>query len=50
VRTGYLHDGRARTLRDAILAHDGQGRAARDCFAGLDDHQQDQVVEFLNSL
>jgi CxxC motif-containing protein (DUF1111 family) len=50
VRTGYLHDGRARTLRDAILAHDGQGRAARDRFAGLDDHQQDQVVEFLNSL
>jgi CxxC motif-containing protein (DUF1111 family) len=50
VRTSFLHDGRARTLLDAILAHDGQGRAARDLFAGLDDREQDQLVAFLNSL
>jgi CxxC motif-containing protein (DUF1111 family) len=50
VRTSFLHDGRAATLRDAILAHDGQGRAARDRFAGLDDRTQDQIVEFINSL
>jgi CxxC motif-containing protein (DUF1111 family) len=50
VRTSFLHDGRASTLQDAILAHDGQGRAARDRFASLDDHKQDQILEFLNSL
>jgi CxxC motif-containing protein (DUF1111 family) len=50
VRTSFLHDGRAKTLQAAILAHDGQGRAARDRFAGLDDRKQDQVLVFLNSL
>jgi CxxC motif-containing protein (DUF1111 family) len=50
VRTSFLHDGRAKTLRDAILAHDGQGEAARDLFAGLDDREQDEIEAFLNSL
>jgi CxxC motif-containing protein (DUF1111 family) len=50
VRTSFLHDGRAKTLKDAILAHDGQGAAARDRFAGLHRHEQDQILEFLNSL
>jgi CxxC motif-containing protein (DUF1111 family) len=50
VRTSYLHDGRARTLQEAILAHDGQGQAARDRFAALDDHEQDQILDFINSL
>jgi CxxC motif-containing protein (DUF1111 family) len=50
VRTSFLHDGRAKTLSDAILAHDGQGAAARDRFAGLHDQEQDQLLEFLNSL
>jgi CxxC motif-containing protein (DUF1111 family) len=31
--TTYLHDGRATTLNDAILAHAGQGKKARDRFA-----------------
>ena len=50
VRTSFLHDGRAASLRDAILAHDGQGRAARDRFAALDDETQDKLLAFLNSL
>jgi CxxC motif-containing protein (DUF1111 family) len=50
VRTSYLHDGRAVTLQDAILAHDGQGRAARDRFAGLDSHEKARLLAFLNSL
>jgi CxxC motif-containing protein (DUF1111 family) len=50
VRTSFLHDGRAPTVRDAILAHDGQGRPARDRFAGLDDDEQDRVVDFINGL
>jgi CxxC motif-containing protein (DUF1111 family) len=50
VRTSFLHDGRAKSLRDAILAHTGQGQAARDLFADLDEHAQDQILAFLNSL
>ena len=50
VRTSFLHDGRAATLQDAILAHDGQGKTARDRFAGLSEHRKHQVLEFLNSL
>jgi hypothetical protein len=45
VRTSFLHDGRAETLEDAILAHDGQGRAARDRFAGLPDHEQSSTPQ-----
>jgi CxxC motif-containing protein (DUF1111 family) len=45
-----IHDGRVRTLPDAILARDGQGRAARDRFAALDERAKDQLVAFLNSL
>jgi CxxC motif-containing protein (DUF1111 family) len=50
VRTSFLHDGRARTLGDAILAHQGQGQAARDFFANLDAAEQEAIIEFINSL
>ena len=33
--TYFLHDGRARSLEEAILWHDGEARAARDAFAAL---------------
>jgi mono/diheme cytochrome c family protein len=46
----YLHDGRAATLRDAILKHDGEALAARNSFAALTADEQNKVVEFLNSL
>ena len=29
---------------------DGQGQAARDRFADLQDHEQDQILEFIKSL
>jgi CxxC motif-containing protein (DUF1111 family) len=45
-----LHDGRATTIADAILAHDGQGRAARDRFAGLTAEQRARLIAFLGSL
>jgi CxxC motif-containing protein (DUF1111 family) len=50
IRTSFLHDGRAKTIRDAILAHDGQGLAARDRFATLRAREQAQLLEFINSL
>ncbi len=48
--TTYLHDGRATTIRDAILAHDGQGRAARNRFAALSTDRQLRLIAFLKSL
>jgi len=46
----YLHDGRASTLRKAILAHDGEARAVRKAFEGLPTHDQLALVAFLNDL
>lgn len=46
----YLHDGRAPTVADAILAHDGESAASRDRFNKLPAAQQHQLVDFLNSL
>jgi CxxC motif-containing protein (DUF1111 family) len=48
--TQLLHDGRAHTVRDAILAHDGQGRAARDTFASLGTGAQNLLIKFVNSI
>ena len=48
--TGYLHDGRATTLKDAILAHDGQGKRARERFSRLSDLEQKALFAFVNSL
>jgi CxxC motif-containing protein (DUF1111 family) len=50
VLTTFLHDGRATSLSQAILAHAGQGQAARDRFAGLGASDQANLIAFLNSL
>ena len=46
----YLHDGRAGTLRDAILAHGGEAEIVRQRFFDLDEAEQRQVLAFLNAL
>ncbi len=46
----YLHDGRAKTIADGILAHGGEAQASRDAFAALSSSEQNDVVEFLMSL
>jgi CxxC motif-containing protein (DUF1111 family) len=48
--TTFLHDGRAATIEDAILAHDGQGRAARDGFIRLPAEDKARLVAFLRAL
>lgn len=48
--TAYLHDGRAATFDDAILAHDGEARASRNQFAALDAKSKAKLREFLKSL
>jgi hypothetical protein len=46
----YLHDARALTLREAIVAHGGEGQAAADNFDLLSATEQDDLLTFLNSL
>jgi CxxC motif-containing protein (DUF1111 family) len=45
-----LHDGRAPTLRDAILAHDGEAATARGSFAALAPDDANELLEFLGTL
>lgn len=46
----YLHDGRATTLEEAILAHGGEGGTARDAFDALDASRQAELLAFLENL
>lgn len=46
----YLHDGRSNTLEQAILAHGGEALASRDAFAGYNQTQQLDLIEFLMTL
>jgi CxxC motif-containing protein (DUF1111 family) len=46
----YLHDGRASTLRKAILGHDGEAREVRQSFEALPTHDQLALVAFLDDL
>lgn len=46
----FLHDGRARTLLEAILWHGGEAQAARDGVVALPKADRDALVAFLESL
>jgi len=50
LRTAYLHDGRATTASQAILAHDGEVRPARDRFGNLSPPDKAHLLEFLRTL
>ncbi len=47
---GFLHDGRARTLQEAILWHGGEAQKARDAYIALPKAERDALVKFLESL
>ena len=46
----YLHDGRAATLQDAIIAHSGEANAAKKSFVALPAAERGKLLAFLNSL
>jgi CxxC motif-containing protein (DUF1111 family) len=46
----FLHDGRARTLAEAILWHDGEAARAREAFRTASSADRDALVAFLNTL
>ena len=49
-RMHLLHDGRAKSLPEAVEFHGGEGAASRAAFRALSPEQRDQVVRFLESL
>jgi CxxC motif-containing protein (DUF1111 family) len=46
----YLHDGRAATITDAVLAHDGEAAASRSAFQALSPDDQRSLIEFVSAL
>lgn len=46
----FLHDGRAKTVKEAIQLHDGQGRKARDRYTDLPESEKRALLDFLNSI
>ena len=47
---GFLHDGRARTLLEAVLWHGGEAQAARDDVVAMSADERAALILFLESL
>ncbi len=48
--TFFLHDGRARTLLEAIMWHGGEAEASREVVRNLSQADRDALIAFLESL
>ncbi len=46
----FLHDGRARSVEEAVLWHDGEAAVVRERFAHLPRAQRAQLLEFVEAL
>lgn len=46
----YLHDGRARSLEEAILWHGGEAQTSKELFMQLTKDQRELVIKFLGTL
>ncbi|WP_438424230.1 di-heme oxidoreductase family protein [Aquimarina macrocephali] len=48
--TNLLHDGRARTIEEAILWHDGEATASKKEFMNLAEADRTKLIDFIKSL
>jgi len=48
--TRYLHDGRARTMMEAVMWHGGEGEASREKVRKMDKADREALIKFLESL
>jgi CxxC motif-containing protein (DUF1111 family) len=48
--TNFLHDGRARSLLEAVMWHGGQATAAREAVRNASSSDRNDLMAFLNSL
>ena len=46
----YLHDGRAETFADAILAHGGEAEFCVTAYINCDPHERLALIAFLETL
>ncbi len=46
----FLHDGRAKSVQEAILWHGGEAQAAKQNFTQLKQTQRQQLIQFLETL
>ena len=46
----YLHDGRARSLLEAVLWHGGEAKKAKDTVVAMSPEERQQLIDFLESL
>jgi CxxC motif-containing protein (DUF1111 family) len=46
----FLHDGRARTLEEAILWHGGEAEASRNAYERMSPEERRRLITFLDSL
>jgi CxxC motif-containing protein (DUF1111 family) len=46
----FLHDGRAKSIEEAVRLHGGEGTAARDRFMALSDADRRALLKFLEAL
>ena len=49
-KAGFLHDGRARTIEEAILWHGGEAAQIRDSFLAMEAAERESLLTFLESL
>ncbi|MCY4381122.1 MAG: thiol oxidoreductase [Proteobacteria bacterium] len=49
-KAGFLHDGRAQTIEEAILWHGGEAQAAQKSFTELSPKNRASLIHFLESL
>jgi CxxC motif-containing protein (DUF1111 family) len=47
---GFLHDGRARTLEEAILWHGGEAKQSRDRFVQMSKTDREALLKFLKAI
>jgi CxxC motif-containing protein (DUF1111 family) len=45
-----LHDGRAKSIEEAILMHGGEGDASKENYKSLTDDEKKKLIQFLESL
>jgi CxxC motif-containing protein (DUF1111 family) len=48
--TNFLHDGRARSIEEAILWHGGEAEKIKNSFMNLEEVERKEILEFLNKL
>ena len=46
----YLHDGRARSVLEAVLWHDGEARTSRDAVINMSAQERARLIAFIQSL